>query len=131
MIANIDISTNKRTELIDITPRIRELVKKSKIEEGFCFVFAPHTTAGLTINENADPDVQRDILKSINNLIPFENAYQHSEGNSAAHIKASLIGSSKNIIIKDSELLLGRWQAIFFCEFDGPRKRNVIIKTFS
>ncbi|MGO9137089.1 MAG: secondary thiamine-phosphate synthase enzyme YjbQ [Syntrophales bacterium] len=119
------VRTNARAEMIDITDRIRILVKESGIKSGFCHVFVPHTTAAITINENADPDVPRDILAELGKIIPFNNHYRHVEGNSAAHIKASIVGASETVFIENGELVLGTWQSIFFCEFDGPRSRQV------
>ncbi len=114
--------------MIDITSKIQEAVSKSGVKSGICHIFVPHTTAGLTINENADPDVVDDILKEINKIVPFGDGYKHCEGNSAAHIKASMFGFSLQIIIEEAELMLGRWQGIYFCEFDGPRNREIYIK---
>jgi secondary thiamine-phosphate synthase enzyme len=127
----ISISTPDQTIMLDITSKISELVTKNGINNGICHVFVPHTTAGLTINENADPDVRVDIIKELNSIVPFNDNYKHSEGNSAAHIKASLVGSSENIIIENGRLQLGTWQGIFFCEFDGPRRRQVWVKLVS
>ncbi|MGZ3648228.1 MAG: secondary thiamine-phosphate synthase enzyme YjbQ [Syntrophales bacterium] len=121
------VRTNTRTEMIDITDRIRILVKESRIKSGVCHVFVPHTTAAVTINENADPDVPRDILTELEKIIPFNDHYRHVEGNSAAHIKASIVGASETVFIENGELVLGTWQSIFFCEFDGPRSRRVIV----
>ncbi|MCK4753719.1 MAG: secondary thiamine-phosphate synthase enzyme YjbQ [Calditrichia bacterium] len=114
-----------RTSIIDITAQIQLIVKESGIKDGVCYVFIPHTTAGVTINENADPDVKSDMLMEINKVIPFNDSYRHIEGNSAAHIKASLFGNSETIFLKEGRLQLGTWQGIFFCEFDGPRTRKV------
>jgi secondary thiamine-phosphate synthase enzyme len=124
----IEINTNKRSEMIDITQEIKTIVSKSDINKGVCAVYIPHTTAGITINENADPSVSYDIITTLDNMIPWNNKYSHIEGNSAAHIKSSLLGHSVNIIIENKRLLLGTWQGIFFCEFDGPRKRKIFIK---
>ncbi len=124
----IDVRTGARTEFIDITSSIASAVKESGVESGSCLVFVPHTTAAVTINEGADPSVRSDILRALNSLIPFSANYEHSEGNSAAHIKASIIGSSVEVIIDRGELLLGTWQSIYFCEFDGPRHRSVHIQ---
>ena len=124
----IKISTTKRTELIDITSRVEKIVKESKIKDGVCVVFCPHTTAGLTINENADPSVKKDILNHLEELVPQDKNYSHSEGNSDSHIKSSLLGSSLNIIIENNSLVLGTWQGIYFCEFDGPRQRQIYVK---
>ncbi len=122
---SFNLKTNTRTELIDITRQIQEVVSQSAVRNGVATIYIPHTTAAITINENADPDVKRDILFEINKLIPFEDNYHHTEGNAAAHIKASLLGASQTIIIADGRLKLGTWQGVFFCEFDGPRSRNV------
>ena len=122
-----EVSTSKHQEFIDITPRVQGMVLKSKIKEGICLIFIPHTTAGITINENADPSVQRDILYGLDHFVP-KRGFEHSEGNSPAHIKSSLIGSSLSVIIENGSLKLGTWQGIYFCEFDGPRKRNVWVK---
>lgn len=122
------VSTHKQTEMIDITAKIQQAVEKSGIKSGICTVFVPHTTAAVTINENADPDVVHDILTEINKIVPFNDGYLHMEGNSAAHIKASLFGFSEQIIIEDGKLVLGTWQGIYFCEFDGPRQRQVYVK---
>ena len=126
MIKQLSIKTSKRNEFIDITPHIQDLV--GDISEGVVTVFVPHTTTGITINENADPDVPRDILKKLEEMIPQQDNYSHMEGNSDAHIKASLFGSSVRVIVQDGQLLLGTWQSIFFCEFDGPRTRKVFVQ---
>jgi len=122
------VRTNTRSEMIDITARIRARLKESKIRNGICHVFVPHTTAAVTINENADPDVPRDILMELDKIVPLNDRYRHGEGNSAAHIKASIVGASEMIFIDDGELVLGTWQSVFFCEFDGPRTRKVIVR---
>ena len=114
--------------MIDITSKVTGLAAKSKIKDGICLVYCPHTTAGITINEGADPDVRHDIITELNKLVPFSGNYQHAEGNSAAHIKSSIIGASVNIIISNGALLLGTWQSVYFCEFDGPRSRKVQVK---
>ncbi len=121
----LNIKTNTRTEMLDITRRIQNIVNEENWQTGLLTVFVPHTTAALTINENADPDVQRDMLMEINKVIPFEDGFHHFEGNSAAHIKTSLFGSSEAIIVENGQLQLGTWQGIYFCEFDGPRQRKV------
>jgi len=129
MFSKIEINTNKQTEFVDITTQVQKKISQSEISDGVCVVFVPHTTAGITINENADPDVVQDILMILNKKIPMgDSGYRHSEGNSAAHIKASLIGSSVSVIVENRKLQLGRWQGIYFCEFDGPRKREIWIK---
>ena len=128
MLKEITIKTNTQTQILDITAQVQKVVGESGIEEGLCCVFVPHTTAGVTINENADPSVKQDIVMELNKVIPFNDNYSHSEGNSAAHIKASIIGFSVNIPLKNNNLLLGTWQGICFCEFDGPRRRHFYVK---
>jgi secondary thiamine-phosphate synthase enzyme len=123
-----EVQTHDRTEFIDVTRRVQELVVRSGIHQGLCTVYVPHTTAGCTINEHADPDVARDMLMELNKIVPFEDNYRHDEGNSAAHIKTSLMGSSHSIPIQQSRLALGTWQGIFLCEFDGPRTRQVFVQ---
>jgi secondary thiamine-phosphate synthase enzyme len=113
--------------MIDITDRVAALVSQSGIREGICHVFVPHTTAAVTINENADPDVQRDILASLDRMVPLDDGYRHGEGNSAAHVKASLFGASQSVWVEGGRLVLGTWQSLFFCEFDGPRTRRVLV----
>jgi secondary thiamine-phosphate synthase enzyme len=124
----LSIRTQNRTDFIDVTAHIKEAVSKSKIKNGLCCVFVPHTTAGITINENADPDVVTDIISHLNKSVPWNSGYHHREGNSAAHIKASLTGFSQNILISNGKLVLGTWQGIYFTEFDGPRTRKVLIE---
>ncbi|MCJ7619363.1 MAG: secondary thiamine-phosphate synthase enzyme YjbQ [Anaerolineae bacterium] len=124
----IRISTTSRTELLDITGEVQKAVADSGVRDGVCHVYVPHTTAGVTINENADPSVRQDILMELNKIIPFQDNYRHLEGNAAAHIKASMVGSSQTILVEAGQLLLGTWQGIFFCEFDGPRSRRVITR---
>jgi len=126
----IPIRSNKRTELIDITQKVEELVKKVNVKRGLCNIYCPHTTAGLIINENADPSVQRDILMKLNKIINEDPDYSHSEGNSSAHIKSSIVGVSLNIPVENGNLILGTWQGIYFCEFDGPRSRKVIVNFY-
>jgi len=128
MLKEITIQTNTQTQILDITAQVQKVVGESGIAEGLCCVFVPHTTAGVTINENADPSVKQDIVMELNKVIPFDDNYSHLEGNSAAHIKASIIGSSVNIPVKNNNLLLGTWQGICFCEFDGPRTRKYFVK---
>jgi secondary thiamine-phosphate synthase enzyme len=128
MIGQLRVKTNSRTELVDITQGIQRLVSESGVRSGECYIYVPHTTAAITINENADPNVGRDILKGLNKVIPFDDYYTHAEGNSAAHIKSSIIGVSKEVMVEDGRLVLGTWQAVFFCEFDGPRDRRVLVK---
>ncbi|RQD78286.1 MAG: YjbQ family protein [Candidatus Syntrophonatronum acetioxidans] len=124
----LTVKTSQRTQFVDITSRVQELVREEGEEEGICHLYVPHTTAGLTINENADPAVSVDIINTLNNVIPFDGDYRHLEGNSAAHIKASLMGPSLSVLIKNNRLVLGTWQGIFFCEFDGPRSRRIYVK---
>jgi secondary thiamine-phosphate synthase enzyme len=126
----ITIISNRRNQLIDITSKIQMLVSDSGIKEGTVQIFIPHTTAAVTINENADPTVQSDILNYLEKLIPMNSGFKHSEGNSDAHIKSSLVGSQQSVFITSGKLVLGTWQGIYFCEFDGPRTRHVIIKIF-
>ncbi|HUJ19801.1 MAG TPA: secondary thiamine-phosphate synthase enzyme YjbQ [Nitrospirota bacterium] len=128
MIKQLRVKTNSRTELVDITPGIQRLVAESGVRSGVCHLYVPHTTSAVTINENSDPNVGRDILKELNKVIPFEDHYGHSEGNSAAHIKASIIGVSQTVMVEEGRLALGTWQAVFLCEFDGPRDRRVMVK---
>ena len=124
----IRVSSKQRNEMIDITNDVEEIVQKEKIEDGFVIIYVPHTTAGVTINEGADPDVQRDIVITLKKLIPESGDYHHSEGNSDAHIKSSIIGPSQVIPIENGKLQLGRWQNIGLAEFDGPRERRIIVK---
>jgi secondary thiamine-phosphate synthase enzyme len=123
----LTVKSHQQTELIDITADIQLMVEKSGLKSGMCMIFVPHTTAAVTINENADPTVKSDILGILNNVIPWEANYRHLEGNSPAHIKASLMGASEMIAVENGHLILGTWQGIFFCEFDGPRTRRVHI----
>jgi len=126
----LKIKTGSKTELIDITSEIRNLVRSSSIKEGFCMLYVPHTTAAVTINESADPSVKSDILMILNKIIPWEAGYRHLEGNSPAHIKSTIVGASELIAIENEKLVLGTWQGIFFCEFDGPRNRKVNVHLY-
>ncbi len=128
MIKQLRVQSSSRTEFIDITAGVQRIVAESGVRSGICYLYVPHTTSAITINENSDPNVGRDILKELNKIIPFDDQYGHSEGNSAAHIKSSLVGVSKAIMVEDGRLALGVWQAVFFCEFDGPRDRRVQVK---
>ena len=128
MLVKLEVQTSKHTQMLDITRLVRKAVVDSGISDGICTVFIPHTTAAVTINENADPDVVRDFTAEIDKIVPWEDGYHHMEGNSAAHLKASMIGFSEQIIVDDGKLVLGTWQGIYFCEFDGPRRRNVYVK---
>ena len=125
MLQTFEVQTSAKADLIDITRFVQEAVRKAKVAEGICVIFVPHTTAGITINENADPAVSRDIVMVLNKIVPSQGSYQHLEGNSPAHIKASMIGFSQTVFVASGKLVLGTWQAIFFCEFDGPRSRKV------
>jgi len=122
------VKTKDRVELVDITKKVKKLVEDQSIKSGILVINIPHTTAGVTINENADPSVKKDIVNELNKVIPFNDNYNHLEGNSAAHIKSSIFGSDQIIIIENGKLQLGRWQGIFFCEFDGPRNRKMNFK---
>lgn len=128
MMKEISVKTSSRVELIDITHLVEKVVSESKIKSGLCTVYVPHTTAAVTINENADPSVRKDIIAELNKIVPFDDNYSHLEGNAAAHIKASIIGPSETILVNGGSLVLGTWQGIYFCEFDGPRNREVLIK---
>ncbi|MBD3217996.1 MAG: YjbQ family protein [candidate division Zixibacteria bacterium] len=128
MMKTISVNTQSHTEFVDITDKVKSVVKDSGVKEGMAVVYVPHTTAGITINESADPSVRSDIINSLDKNIPWSDSYKHAEGNAAAHIKASLMGSSVNIMIDGGSLVLGTWQGVFFCEFDGSRSRKVIVK---
>jgi secondary thiamine-phosphate synthase enzyme len=128
MLKQFNVRTSSRVELVDITSQVEKVVSESKIKSGICTVYVPHTTAAVTINENADPSVKSDIISELNKVIPFDDNYSHLEGNAAAHIKSSLVGASETILVEGGSLVLGTWQGIFFCEFDGPRTRKVMVK---
>ncbi|MGQ9571560.1 MAG: secondary thiamine-phosphate synthase enzyme YjbQ [Thermodesulfovibrionales bacterium] len=128
MIKYINVKSKSRIEFIDVTGFVQDVVKDSGIKDGICCLYVPHTTAGITINEGADPSVQRDILNTLSRLAPQDINYFHREGNADAHIKTTLVGNSVNVIIDEGKLLLGTWQSIFFCEFDGPRHRRIAVK---
>jgi len=125
---SFSVKTSKREEFLNITDKVNEQVRNSGIKNGLCIIYIPHTTAAVIINESADPDVVRDIIKRLSTIIPGNGDYAHSEGNSDAHIKSSIIGNSRTVIIENGRLLLGTWEGIFFCEFDGPRTRKVFLK---
>ena len=127
----ISISTSSRVDCVDITNQVQTIVTKSEINSGIAVVYVPHTTCGITINEHADPDVVRDIKFRLEKLVPYQEGYHHMEGNADSHIKTSLIGTSEHIIISDSRLILGTWQGVFLCDFDGPRTRKVHVKIIS
>ena len=125
----LEVSTRRRCEMIDVTGRIARAAREAGVRRGAVVVYVPHTTAGVTINENADPDVQRDVLLTLEELIPkLRPGYRHAEGNSDAHVKASLFGSSQTVLIEEGELVLGTWQGIYFAEFDGPRTRRLLVR---
>ena len=127
MLESFKVATRARSEMVNITGQVQRVLFSAGIQNGMCQIFIPHTTAGITINENADPDVKEDVIASLESTIPWQNNYRHMEGNSAAHIKASLMGFSALIPIDKGRLVLGTWQCIYFCEFDGPRTRNVVV----
>lgn len=124
----LKIETREHTEMKDITDDVQRVVTESGIKDGICMVYVPHTTAAVTINENADPDVKRDFIMEIDKIVPWKDGYRHAEGNSAAHLKSSMIGASEMIIVRGGKLVLGTWQGIYFCEFDGPRWRRAYVK---
>ena len=126
--ATLKVRTDSRTEYVDVTERVQQAVGESGISDGICLVSVPHTTAGVTINEAADPSVRRDIIHELDKVIPYDDNYKHMEGNSAAHIKTTLTGSSVLLIVEDGKLVLGTWQGIYFCEYDGPRRRTLHVK---
>ena len=128
MPTTISVKTGSRIEMVDITSSVQKEVSTACIADGICVVYVPHTTAGVTINEGADPDVCTDIIRKLNELVPPNDGYRHMEGNSDSHIKTSLIGSSVTVIVENGRLVLGTWQKIFFCEFDGPRSRKVYFR---
>jgi secondary thiamine-phosphate synthase enzyme len=123
----IAVETRSREELVDVTALVGEAVRRAGVGEGVCCLYVPHTTAGITVNENADPDVRRDLLAALARLVPRSGPYHHREGNADAHVKASLVGHSALIPVQDGRLALGTWQGVFFCEFDGPRRRTLMV----
>ena len=125
---SLDLRSRQPVEMIDVTARVRDAIRQSGIRSGLALVFTPHTTAAVTINENADPDVVADLCMEINKIVPFDDHYRHTEGNSAAHLKSSLFGASETLIVENGAPLLGTWQGIYFCEFDGPRSRRLHIQ---
>ena len=130
MKTTITVKTKAKTELIDITSEVQRLVRSQGVADGLCMLYVPHTTAAVTINESADPSVRSDVLMVLNKIVPWEAGYRHLEGNSPAHVKASLVGASEMIAIENGHLVLGTWQGIFFCEFDGPRTRKLHVRLF-
>ena len=127
----ISLETRSRFEMLDITAAVQNAIREEGVTSGLCLVYTPHTTAAITINENADPDVPRDILAALDKAAPLSAHYRHAEGNSAAHVKSSLVGASELVIIENGRLVLGTWQSIFFCEFDGPRTRKFMVKVIA
>ena len=131
-IETLSVRTSSRNELVDVTDRLRKTVAARKIEAGILIVYVPHTTAAVTINENADPDVKSDLLAKLSELVPKrETYYRHAEGNSDSHLKAAMVGHSVTVLVEGGELVLGRWQGVYFCEFDGPREREMFVKPVS
>jgi secondary thiamine-phosphate synthase enzyme len=128
MIKQLTLQTTKKREMINITDEVKKIIKESGLEEGTCLLYVPHTTAGITVNEGADPAVTEDILDKLSELVPESPDYHHTEGNADAHIKSTIVGTSLTLLIKDAKLVLGTWQSVFFCEFDGPRERKVMVK---
>ena len=128
MIQRLSVRTSARTQFVDITHEVQAAVNASGVSDGLCTVYVPHTTAGITINENADPDVTRDIMDTLERLVPRGAGYRHGEGNADSHVKASIMGFSVNVFVENGRLALGTWQAIYFCEFDGPRNRQVYVR---
>jgi secondary thiamine-phosphate synthase enzyme len=131
MLHEMSVRTRRRNELIDITMEIRAIVGRSGIKDGLCHLFVPHTTAAITINERADPDVRLDIEEALSKMVPEKGGYRHAEGNSDAHVKSTLVGVSTFLPVKDGDLVLGAWQAVFFCEFDGPRTRRCFVRVLN
>lgn len=131
MVRYINVRSRHRTEFIDITGQVEEELREAGIKSGVCYIYVPHTTAGVTINEGADPSVQRDIQYMLSKLIPRDENYHHMEGNADAHIKSTLVGASQYVLVDEGKLVLGTWQAIYFCEFDGPRHRRVALRFIS
>ncbi len=131
MIYRINVQTTAKVEFQDITQQIEDILIRSNVKNGVCHIFVPHTTAGIIINENADPDVIKDIANHLDIIVPLHAKYGHSEGNAPAHIKATITGNSQAVLVENGKLVLGTWQGIFFCEFDGPRNRSVVIKAIA
>lgn len=127
---SFEVATSSRSQMLDITGKVREVLRQSGVQDGICVVYVPHTTAGVTINENADPAVAADILEHLGKLVP-QGRYRHREGNADSHIKASMMGFSQVLLVEGGDLSLGTWQGVFFCEFDGPRRRRVQVKVVS
>jgi len=127
----LDIRSRQQVEMIDVTAEVRRAVRDAGVEAGLAVLFVPHTTAAVTINENADPDVVRDMVMELNKIVPFDDHYRHAEGNSAAHIKSTLVGASETLLVEGGEPVLGTWQGIYFCEFDGPRRRKLHLRVIA
>jgi secondary thiamine-phosphate synthase enzyme len=127
---SVSVRTGRQVEMVDITGRVRQVVEQSGVTDGLCVVYVPHTTAGVLINEGADPDVMSDLVQALERMVPEQGLYRHGEGNSPAHVKAVLVGSSVTVLVEGARLRLGTWQAIFFAEFDGPRSREVLVDVF-
>jgi secondary thiamine-phosphate synthase enzyme len=128
MIARLPVTTRQHTQMVDITAEVQRVVAGNGTQDGVALIFCPHTTAGLTINENADPSVCTDIMETLERMVPWRANYRHTEGNAAAHVKSSLVGHSLTVLVEAGRLVLGTWQGIFFCEFDGPRSRQVLVQ---
>ncbi len=124
----IEVTSQQPVEMIDVTGQVREAIRRSKVQTGMAVIFTPHTTAAVTINENADPDVVCDLVMELNKIVPFDDHYRHAEGNSAAHLKSSLFGASETVLVENGAPVLGTWQGLYFCEFDGPRRRTLHIQ---
>ncbi len=127
----LTVKTDRRTQLLDVTAQVQKAVLATQIPRGTCYLYVPHTTAGIAVNECADPDVARDIEGALDRLVPATGPYRHSEGNSDSHVKSVLVGATQVVFVVDGKLALGRWQGIFFCEFDGPRERKLLVKVVS
>ena len=123
----VPVRTRAKVEFVNVDELVKEVVQAEGVDSGVCYIYVPHTTAGITINENADPAVREDIINELNKIVPFDDNYRHMEGNSAAHIKACLVGFSQTVPVEDGKLVLGTWQSIYFCEFDGPRRRHIYV----
>ncbi len=128
MIHRLEIATSSRAQMVDVTGEVQRAVSESGVQEGFCHIYVPHTTAGIAINENADPSVAQDILAVLEKMAPRGGSYRHLEGNADSHVKASIVGSSETVLIESGRLVLGTWQGLFLCEFDGPRRRRLLVK---
>ncbi len=128
MIHRLEVATSSRAQMVDVTREVQRVVSESGVQEGFCHIYVPHTTAGIAINENADPSVAQDILAVLEKMVPRGGSYRHLEGNADSHVKASIVGSSETVLIEGGRLVLGTWQGLFLCEFDGPRRRRLLVK---